>query len=218
MKHPSSRFLSQLAHDLRSPLNVIGSTLTELSTAPELGADREQIVTLAQRAVERLLTLSDRLALAARLETPFEVALEPLDLATFTRDTLAQFVPAHLRKRVEVVTAFPATPVPVAANGPLLTALLLELLSNANRFARRQFRVEVSLGQAAEVTLDDDGDGVKKDEREVLFEPFAERRSRSGLGMGLWLARRLAELHGGTVTVEHLSAGTRQRLALPIRP
>ena len=219
MSRPSLRVLSQLAHDLRSPISVISSGLTELYQETGLSAaDREQIAGLSQRAVKRLLSLSDRLSLAARLEQPLEVLLQPLDLVPLTRDTLEQFVPGQLRHRVEVVTAFPQAPVRVRADRALLAALLLELLTNANRFARRELRVGVSGGESAVVTVEDDGEGVKEDERAVLFEPFAERRSRTGLGMGLWLARRLAEEHHGTLTVEPLSPGTRQRLTLPIQP
>ena len=128
MTRPSSRFLAQLAHDLRSPLNVIGSGLTELS---EDTADREQVVALSQRAVNRLISLSDRLALAARLDQPFEAALEPLDLLNLFRGTVAQFAVNHLRRRVGMVTAWPEATVSVRADPSLLTTLMLELLTNA---------------------------------------------------------------------------------------
>lgn len=216
MTAPSPRFLSQLAHDLRSPLNVIGSTLTEL--AQEAGvstADRAMIVTLSQRAVGRLISLSDRLGLASQLAEPFSVDLVPLDLKALTQATVDAFRPAHLRKRIDVVTAFPEGPVMLEGDAVLLTTLLLELVANANRFARRMFRIEITVGTTTRLTVEDDGEGVREDERACLFEPFAERRSRSGLGMGLWLARRLAELHGGTILVEHLTPGTRAVISLP---
>lgn len=217
MSRPSSRVLSQLAHDLRSPLNVIGSSLTELSQERGLtAADRAELLALSQRAVKRLLSLSDRLSLAASLEKPLEPKLAPMDLVKVTRETLEQFVAANARRRVEVVTVFPSAPVSVHADGSLVVALLLELFSNANRFAHRQLRVEIATGAGAVVNVDDDGEGLKEDERAVLFEPFAERRSRAGLGMGLWLARSLAELHQGTLTVVALSPGTRQQLTLPL--
>lgn len=216
MTRPTARFLSQLAHDLRSPLNVIGSTLTELSqeTAADT-SDRALIVTLSQRAVGRLLSLTDRLALAARLEHPVELNLEEIDLAQLSRDTLALYLTADARKRIEVVTTFPEMPVMVRADRGLLTTLVLELLSNANRFARRQLRLSVAPGTFATVTIEDDGEGVTQDERDKLFEPFVDRRSRTGLGMGLWLARSLAQLHHGDVIIEHLTTGTRQQLRLP---
>jgi signal transduction histidine kinase len=166
--------------------------------------------------VKRLLGLSDRLELAARLDQPLELTLQPVDLTRLTRETLESFVPGNLRRRVEVVTAFPSEGATMLADATLLPRLLLELLSNANRFARRLLRVEVTLGESAMVRVEDDGEGVKEDEQALLFEPFAERRSHTGLGMGLWLAKRLAELHRGTLIVERLPVGTRQQLTLPI--
>ena len=218
MSRPSSRFLSQLAHDLRSPLNVIGSTLTELSsdTGVLTAADRQQVLTLSGRAVSRMIALCDRLSLASRLEQSFELVVVPVDLVQLTRSTLEHFIPGQLRKRIEVITAFPEAPVPVLADVTLLTTLLLELLANANRFARRILRVEVSVAETAVVSIEDDGEGVKEDERTLLFEPFAERRSRTGLGMGLWLAKRLAQLHHGDLTLAHLVVGTGQELTLPV--
>ena len=198
---------------------MIGSTLAELGQEAALApVDREQIVKLSQRAVGRLIQLSDRLALASRLEQPFEIVRAPADLVKLTRETLEQFVATQLRQRIKATSAFPQTPVPVAVDSALIATALLELITNANRFARRQLRVEVSIqAEAAVIAVEDDGEGVKEDERPLLFEPFAERRSRTGLGMGLWLAQRLVELHGGTITVEPLAAGTRQRLTLPLR-
>ena len=216
MTRPSAVFLTQLAHDLRSPLSVIGGGLTELAQQAGSTADRDQILELSHRAVGRLLALSDRLFLAGRLETPFDVALGTVDLVKLTLDVLAPFAKAQLRQRIQLVKAFPAQ-ARVRGEPSLLVPLLLELLTNANRFVRRELRVEILQSESAIVlNVDDDGPGVKEDERARLFEPFAERRSRTGLGMGLWIAQRLAQIHDGTLTVEPLAAGTRQQLTLPV--
>ncbi|MBS1153630.1 MAG: putative two-component sensor kinase [Myxococcaceae bacterium] len=211
------RFLAQLAHDLRSPLNVVTSTLADLMGEPaDLSpADRTLMLTLSQRAVGRLVGLADRLSLASRIGNGLEATLQPVDLVALTRDTLATFVTAELRRRIEVDTTWPATPVMVSADLQLLPMLLRELFSNANRHARRQFRIEVLAPQPG-VRVDDDGGGIAPDEQPLIFEPFAERRSRTGMGMGLWLARGLAEIQRGTLVVEHLAPGTRQLLQLPV--
>jgi signal transduction histidine kinase len=214
------RFLAQLAHDLRSPLNVVSSTLADLIREPSdvSPADRTLMLTLSQRAIARLVGLSDRLSLASRVGNGLEATLQPTDLAAFTKQTLQAFVTAELRRRIEVVTTYPDGPVMVRADLALLPTMLRELYSNANRYARRQFRVEVVVvdKEKAAVVVDDDGEGIALEERPMIFEPFAERRSRTGLGMGLWLARSLAQVQFGTVTLEHRSTGTRQLLQLPV--
>ncbi len=216
---PSARLFQQLAHDLRSPLNVIDNTLTELTDTADLtGADREQILRLSQRAVKRLIMLSDRLFLAARLEEPgFAVALGPVDFAQTTQETVTQFLAEQQRKGVDVARVNPNAPMMIRGDRALLRSMLLELLSNAHRCTRKHVRVELcEVGGSAVLSVEDDGPGVNEAERALLFQSFAERSSATGLGMGLWLARRLAEEHQGTLTVEGLSPGTRQRFVVPL--
>lgn len=218
MSTSTSRLLAQLAHDVRSPLGIVDSALAGLSGEdPLTGEERARMLDLGQRAVARLLALTDRLALASRLEVPSPLVLAPVDLAQLTRDTLAQFLPSQRRRRLEVLTSVPAGPVPVFVEAPLVRLALLELLGNATRFGHRVVSVTLALGAQAVVTVEDDGPGVPDDERALLFTPFADRRGRTGLGMGLWLAQRVAELHGGRLVVEALTPGTRQRLSLPVR-
>ncbi len=208
-----TRFLAQLAHDLRSPLNVVGGALSELALGPhETGqADRTLLFELSQRAIGRLVDLSDRLSLAARLETGLVPALDRCELTALARKVVDGFKP-QVRRRIELVFTAPEQPIFVRADAALVTSLLLELLTNANRFARHHVRVTLTADSS--ICVDDDGPGILEDERAHLFEPFAERRGRSGLGMGLWLARSVALLQGGALAVEPLSPGTRQRVTL----
>ncbi|GEM_PF-2824322 len=210
------RFLSSLAHDLRSPLNVVSSALTELAREPNaLPADeRALLYTLSQRAIARLVGLTQRLSLAAKLQTN-DLDFHPtaVDLGALTREAVANFSATELRKRVEATALIPPEPVMVNADANLIRAVLRELLANANQHARRKLVVEVGAGT---VFVDDDGDGVPEAERALLFEPFCERRNRTGLGFGLWLAKSLAEKHQGTLIVERLPNGARQALALPL--
>ncbi len=219
MSTPTTRLLAQLAHDVRSPLGILDNALAGLSGEDALtGDERARMLDLGQRAVARLLALTDRLALASRLDEPAPLVLAPVDLLQLTRDTLAQFLPSQRRRRLEVLTALPAGPVPVLVDAPLVRLALLELLGNATRFGHRVVSVALTLGAEAVLTVEDDGPGVPEDERALLFTPFADRRGRTGLGMGLWLAQRVAELHGGRLVLEPLTPGTRQRLTLPVRP
>lgn len=214
----SPRFFSLLAHDLRSPLNVVSSALTELAREPNaLPADERALMfTLSQRAISRLVGLTQRLSLAAKIETD-DLDFQPtvVDLGAVVKETLATFTATELRKRVEATCTVPDAPVRVNGDVTLLKALLRELLANANQHARRKLRVEVTGGI---VSIDDDGDGIREEERPLMFEPFVERANRTGLGFGLWLARTLAQKHEGSLTVEQLPSGTRQSLTLPVLP
>jgi signal transduction histidine kinase len=213
---PLPRFLAQLAHDLRSPLNVVGGALRELKPGPlpQSGGDRAALLALGERAVTRMLVLADRLALASRVSDGLSPGLERCDLVALTQRAIATFSATSLRKKLALTAALPAHEVIVRADAELMLALLSELLSNASRHARRNVKVELTVDDGVTVSIDDDGPGIAAAERGRLFEPFADRIGQVGLGMGLWLARSLAELHGGTVSLEPLTPGTRQRLHL----
>jgi signal transduction histidine kinase len=214
--------LSQLAHDLRTPLSVVMGSLAELEeTAPVLPApERTLMVAMIHRAVARLLTLSDRLALAAGVEHGLTPTLESRDLTRLTCTAVDTFTREHLHPRLKLLTIWPHVPIKARVDSALVGTLLLELLTNANRFALTSVTVEISNGRGISVCVDDDGPGVATDERERLFQPFAVRTHRHGLGMGLWLARALAQLHHGVLTVEPRPGGegTRQRFWLPSQP
>ncbi len=158
------RFLSQLAHDLRSPLNVVAAALTELGRDAPVnpGDDKALMLNLSQRAVGRLTAMTSRLSLASRLASGLEPALTTIDLGAVTKEHVDRFVAGELRKRVELIATWPEQPVRVQADLDLFPALLRELLTNANQHARRKVRVEVKDGA---VTIDDDGEGIAADER-----------------------------------------------------
>lgn len=200
------RFLSQLAHDLRSPLNVIGSTLAELQRQPsELSLEEQTaMIQLASRSVARLLAVSDRLGIAGRLEQGEKellVQLQPVDLNEVAQKAVAQFSNHEKRSRLELQTVWSAQPVKVLGDPVLLSQVVLELLSNANRTGRKSLRIEVAGGEHACVWVDDDGEGFPLDEQQLMFQAFVERRGRS-LGLGLWLAHSLAGLHQGKISTQ----------------
>ena len=112
---------------------------------------------------------------------------------------------------------------PLLGDPDRLLQLLLVLLDNAFRFSPPGGSVTVDVdraGRRVRVLVSDDGPGVPEEERERIFEPFASlpdaRGARRGSGLGLPIARRIAELHGGTLTVEGAATGgARFVLAIP---
>jgi signal transduction histidine kinase len=99
----------------------------------------------------------------------------------------------------------------------LLAALLRNLLDNALRYGRRGGAVRVRTGAAAdgiELVVEDDGPGIPPAERERVFERFHRMAdaTASGSGLGLSIARRIAELHGGQVVIEDPASGTGTRI------
>ncbi|WP_405088935.1 DUF4153 domain-containing protein [Microbispora sp. NBC_01389] len=197
--------VANVSHELRTPIaglqavleNVVdGVSPPDLDT---LGTALAQTQRLG-RLVAQLLDLS-RLDSGARLIEP-----ENLDLASLCRQAVSEASIA--RDDVTVESAVPPGTV-LAADPALLAQVLANLLDNAVRHSPPGGRVRVetrAAGLALEISVVDDGPGIPPRERARVFERFSRldagrAADAGGAGLGLAIAREIAELHGGTITV-----------------
>jgi signal transduction histidine kinase len=212
------RFVADAAHELRSPLARIRADLEVDAAHPasaDLGSTHASVLAQAltlQRLVEDLLLLARGDSGALRQD-----GAGPVDL-----DDVVQRV---LRMRADPrVTAYRMVPVQVSGDADQLARAVRNLIDNAVRHARH--RIEVTLtasSDCAEVTVSDDGPGIRAEDAERVFERFtrlddARSTGDGGTGLGLAIARDIAQRHGGSLTLaaEGL-AGARFVLRLPIR-
>ncbi|MER5376068.1 HAMP domain-containing sensor histidine kinase [Streptomyces sp. NPDC002553] len=196
------RFVADASHELRSPI-------ASLRTQLEVGAAHPELLDVpgAVEDTVRLQDLAADLLLLARLDAGERPADARVDLAALVREATAQ------RTGVGV----DAEPVEVAGSRGNLGRVLANLLDNARRHAREEVTVSVRRengpdGRWALVAVADDGDGVPEADRERVFERFvrldaARTRDEGGAGLGLAIARDVAERHGGTLTVRQAPAG-----------
>ncbi|RZU13164.1 HAMP domain-containing sensor histidine kinase [Streptomyces sp. BK239] len=196
------RFVADASHELRSPI-------ASLRTQLEVGAAHPELLDVpgAVEDTVRLQDLAADLLLLARLDAGERPADARVDLAALVREEAAQ------RAGVRV----DAEPVEVAGSRGQLGRVLANLLDNARRHAREEVTVSVRrengpAGRWALVAVADDGDGVPEADRERVFERFvrldaARTRDEGGAGLGLAIARDVAERHGGTLTVRQAPAG-----------
>ncbi|WP_432586658.1 HAMP domain-containing sensor histidine kinase [Streptomyces sp. HD1123-B1] len=190
-------FVADASHELRSPV-------ASLRTQLEVGAAHPELLDLdgAVEDVVRLQRLAADLLLLARLDAGERPALTArVALDGMVREELSQ----RTGDRLPVVTEL--SPAEVAGSRGQLSRVLGNLVDNAQRHARGEVRVSVRTeGGRAVLVVADDGDGVPEGERERIFERFvrlddARSRDDGGAGLGLAIARDVAERHGGTLTV-----------------
>ena len=207
-----SQFVQNVSHELRTPLTVIlaGASLLPRTTDPEqlagLGASIEQQGRRLLELIERLLEVAS-LDEASRATVP----LEPVEL----RGLLSVVVdPARAAGRPVTIEVDPAAT--VVGSSQRLAAAFSHLVDNALRFTAAGSPIEVRASPAAdggwEVSVVDHGPGVAGPIRDRLWEPFVQGdgtvvRERGGLGVGLYLSRRLVEWHGGTVAAGDTPGG-----------
>jgi signal transduction histidine kinase len=204
------------AHEVRNPLNAVSVGLQRLRAefAPEPAADYARCVTLMQEEARRLNAIVEQFIAMAR---PLPLKPAPFAIADLLRE-LSDLVEGDARAagvavRVAVADALPV----VTADRDHVKQVLLNLVLNAIQAMPGGGAVTIgaSAGRGTvAVTVDDTGPGIPADVRGRVFDPYFTTK-KNGLGLGLTIARRIAEAHGGALTVEPRAGGTRFRLTLP---
>jgi PAS domain S-box-containing protein len=205
-------FLTAVSHELRSPLAaIVGSARTLEMFWRDLDAeDREGLVDVIMRKAARLQEIVEDLLDLERLRrgaSPLERT--DVDLADLARESLSA---SGLSDTHRVRASLPGCHVSVDR---AMTARILDnLLSNAARYTPDGSTVWLTvrpIGRGAEIVVEDDGPGVPPDQRGFLFEPFRQGTATvahsPGVGVGLALVARFAELHGGRAWVTERDGG-----------
>jgi PAS domain S-box-containing protein len=214
-------FLSIAGHELRTPLAALAAQLLGLRQLPLDETRRAQKISAAERQTRRLGRLVDELLDVSRIvHGKLQLQRDHVDLAAVLLEATA---------RLEEEFQRGATPLVVDATTPAygrwdrlrLDLIVTNLLTNALRYGEKRpvrARVEAD-GVLARVIVADEGMGIRAEDRERIFERFVRAvpaRQFGGLGVGLWLARQIAEAHGGSLRVtSEPGAGATFTLELP---
>ena len=202
-------FLAMLGHELRNPLGAIAnaSHLVEHPQASE--AARREAMAIINRQVAHLTRMTDDLLDAGRaLMGKIVLQRRPVDLAVVAGNTLATLEASGRTRRHRLTSSLAAAW--VDADPVRLDQILSNLVINAVKYTPEQGGIHVSVGvegREAVLRVRDEGIGMPPELAARVFDLFVQGerpldRSLGGLGIGLTLVRRLAELHGGSATVE----------------
>jgi signal transduction histidine kinase len=218
-------FLATLAHELRNPLAPIQSALN----VRRLGrnGEEDELQEVMERQMRHLVRLVDDLLDVSRITRDrLELRPEPVQLAQIiasARETVQPLLDAA----DQVVSLEPLKePVVLFADPHRLSQVLANLLSNASKFSEPGGTIHMEVSRRAdsvEIGVRDRGIGISPDKQREIFEMFTQadsslERARGGLGIGLSLARRLAEMHGGQLSVRSngVGQGSEFRVWLPV--
>lgn len=212
-------FLSIASHELRTPLTAIKgiaqSALRLLTRSPSPHDRTERSLRNIDHAADRLRVLLDDLLDVSRLQSD-QLALnrERLDLVALLHGSIERFA-EELLEEERPTAELPGRPVYVDGDAARLEQVFDNLLSNAVKYSLAGGLVAVSLTEESTgplVSVRDNGIGLPEGAREAIFEPFgraanATARHLPGMGLGLYISRRIVNLHGGHIWAESAGEG-----------
>ncbi len=212
-----TRFFANVSHELRTPLTLTIGPLEDVraqlaeSTVPALAShDAVSRIDMALRNARRLFRLVNQILDVSKLEAGgTHLRARRGDLVAFVRGIASAFEAIAERKQINFQVDAPDEVV-VWFDPDALEKLLANLLSNAFKFTPERGGILVAVGQSADrarVQVSDSGPGIPPEHMPHIFDRFYQvdetnTRAQPGTGIGLALARELAELHGGTIDVE----------------
>ena len=224
-----SEFLANMSHELRTPLNaVIGfSEVLQEQMFGELNDKQKEYVHDIHASGKHLLSLINDILDLSKIEAgKIELELSTFHLPSSLEGTMTLVRERATRHGIDVSLAVDGTLGDMVADERKVRQILLNLLSNAVKFTHDGGRVDVRADAAdsvVQIAVRDTGIGIALQDQELIFEEFRQVgndlfRKREGTGLGLTLARKFVELHGGRIWVQsELGKGSTFTFTLPLR-
>ena len=203
-----TQFTSDASHELRTPVTVILAECETLERTAETTEDYVEGMTVIHRQAEQMSRLIGQLLHITRLEQGTQkTCMERGDLAALAEAVCEQ--QKMIAPEGVVLTFDGPESVEARMDVILMTRLLNNLISNAFRYGSDGGHVRVTVrrtGSCAVLSVSDDGAGIPPDQQEKIWQRFyqvdAARSGGEGTGLGLYMVRQIAQLHGGTAAVE----------------
>jgi signal transduction histidine kinase/ActR/RegA family two-component response regulator len=219
-------FLATLSHELRNPLAPMRTAIVMRLAREDPDAIEKARATL-DRQLRHLVRITDDLLDVSRItHDKLELRRELIDLRLVLHSAIEAMRPTIQEHAHQLTVNLPRRPLWANADFTRLSQAFSNLLSNAAKYTQRggQIRVTATVdNDVATITVDDNGIGIPPPMLPRIFEMFTQLqqhrdRTYGGLGIGLTLARRLLELHGGTIQVisDGLGSGSRFVVQLPL--
>jgi heavy metal sensor kinase len=201
------RFMADASHELRTPVSIMRTAADVTLSQPvrDEGEYREALSAVSQQSSRLTRLVDDMLVLARADGGGYPMVVASVDMAALVHECVRELGARAEDKGITVRTSL--EPVTLKGDGALLRRMLSNLLGNALTYTPRGGSVDVSLAKAEDgvvLRVADTGPGIPPEDRERVFERFVRldpARGAGGAGLGLAIARWVAEAHGGGVRI-----------------
>jgi PAS domain S-box-containing protein len=207
-------FIAMVSHDLRSPLSaILGWTQLMRSKKRDEVTIARALETIERNAKAQSQLLEDLLDVSRMIRGTLEIQVYEMQLRPIIEAAISTVQLTAEKKAICLESVFDTTINLISADPNRLQQIIGNLLTNAIKFTPEGGRITVRLERVenyAQITVSDTGKGISADLLPYIFDHFRQGNStakRTGLGLGLAIARHLVELHGGTIHVESAGEG-----------
>jgi signal transduction histidine kinase len=218
-------FLGGVAHDLRNPLSVLRLSVALLDPTKPISNDRVQMmVQKIARQIDRLERMTGDFLEMAKIDAgELELRFHPTEVHAIVDSVVSLYAGTSTAKRFEL--SLPHGEVFLDCDHLRIEQVLTNLVSNAIKYSPEATSIEIAAVATEEEVVfrvTDHGVGISEHERARVFEPFRRvglsKESAPGVGLGLFVVRRIVEAHGGSIDVESVPGiGSSFRVVLPRR-
>jgi two-component system phosphate regulon sensor histidine kinase PhoR len=214
-------FVSSVSHELRTPLTSIHLLIESLRDGRLDAAESSQVLSLLARETGRLEVLVGRVLELSRLQSSYDYARDPLDLAAIIDDAIAAFDAITLTRPTAITRKIDPGLI-VIGDRPTLVRALVNLLTNAWKYTGEDKQIEIAANENRrwiEVTVRDNGSGIDPTEQQTIFEQFqrgraADASGAAGVGLGLSFVSAIVRGHRGKLDFTSRPGETAFRLRL----
>ena len=198
--------LSDIAHDIKTPITTLCSYSKALSDDVVQGEKRQEYLDAIYNKSIRMSELITLLFEYVKMDSSgFELHKEDGDLGEILRECLAALYPDFEDRKMELRVEIPETVVPCNMDKVQMARAITNLLTNAVRYGREEGKALVRLEEYT-ITVADDGMEIDREFAEHIFEPFSRadkaRSTKGGSGLGLSIASKIVQMHGGELKLD----------------
>lgn len=221
-------FLSTVSHEMRTPLTILKAGIADLQDglSGSLNNEQRDVLEMCNRHTDRLTRIITDILDLSHLESgKLPLRHESVPILALIQKTADEMRPLFEENGISLRCELPSNEVTIIADSNMVSRILVNLLGNAARFAKKETRITfIQEGQNCIISVIDDGLGIDPTEQERLFKKFEQLQrpkggsGYKGTGLGLALCKEMVELHGGKIGVESvLGKGTQFYFSLPLK-
>ncbi|MBX9692309.1 MAG: PAS domain-containing sensor histidine kinase [Cyanobacteria bacterium] len=214
LMHQREDFVATLTHDLKTPV-LAANRAVKFLIEGEFGALTDEQVSILQTILqsnEAMYSLVSTLLEVYRYDSGAkQIVIALHDLANATKNLIQELSPLARSSEIKMSVILPNAATPVPCDAAEIRRVVQNLLDNALKFTKPGGEIEVRMDQSGETTtiaVRDTGKGISDEDKPKLFQRFwtppASGRCYCGTGLGLYLCRKIVELHGGTIWCESM--------------